>query len=111
MSPIEHLSDILDRRVSLHVPPRNTIAQIQEALREEWEATPQQDIRHLVEDDSQHLAKGTVAPGPWPRTILIMLIKSHGVWIKRCNKCLEFFISILHMSLRLMFGESLQFGD
>ena len=44
MSPIEQLWDILDRRVSSRVPPPNTIAQMQEALREEWEAIPQQDI-------------------------------------------------------------------
>ncbi len=48
MSPIEHLWDILDRRVSLRVPSPNTIVQMQEALREEWEAIPQQDIRRLV---------------------------------------------------------------
>ncbi len=41
MSPIEHLWDILDRRF----PPPNTSAQMQEALGEEWEDIPQQDIR------------------------------------------------------------------
>ncbi len=40
--------DILDRRVSSRVPPPNTIAQMQEALGEEWENLPQQDIRRLV---------------------------------------------------------------
>ncbi len=48
MSPIEHLWDILDHRVSSRVPPPNTITQTQEALREEWEVIPQQDIRCLV---------------------------------------------------------------
>ena len=73
MSPIEHLWDILDRRVSSRVPPPNTIAQMQEALREEWEAIPQQDIRRLVHSMRRRIT--ALYPSQrWPHTILIMLI-------------------------------------
>ncbi len=48
MSPIEHLWDILGRLVISRVPPPDTIAQMQEALMEQWEAIPQQDIRRFV---------------------------------------------------------------
>ena len=48
MSPIEHLWDILDRRVRARIPIPNTLRTLQNALREEWQAIPQQEIRMLV---------------------------------------------------------------
>ncbi len=48
MPLIEQPWDILDRRDSSRVPPQDTIALMQGALRKAWEAIPQQDLRRLV---------------------------------------------------------------
>ncbi len=74
MWPIEQLWDILDHRVSSRVPPPNTIAQMQEVLREEWEAITQQDIRPLVQTHSTYPSQR------WPPTILIVLCNLELAW-------------------------------
>ncbi len=72
------LCDILDRRVSSHVPPPNTIAQVQEALKEEWETIPQQHIRRLVHSMQRRLtaliqANGGHTRSYWLRSVIRML--------------------------------------
>ena len=46
LNPIEHLWDELGRRVRQRGP--TSIAQLASVLKEEWEAIPQQRIRHLI---------------------------------------------------------------
>lgn len=47
-NPIEHVWDMLGRRMRSRVPAPLTLNQLQEALLEEWELIPQQDISHLI---------------------------------------------------------------
>ena len=48
LSPIEHLWDVLDRRIRLRNPlPQNRV-QLSQALTEEWARIPQRDIQHLI---------------------------------------------------------------
>lgn len=48
LNPIEHLWDILDRRIRHRPNPPQTLQQLTEALVEEWDSIPQEDIRRLV---------------------------------------------------------------
>ena len=48
LSPIEHIWDILDRRVRHRVPLPANIGQLRDALAEEWENIPQVTIDNLV---------------------------------------------------------------
>ena len=48
LNPIEHLWDEVGRRVKQRDPPPASLAQLANALREEWEAVPQSIIRHLI---------------------------------------------------------------
>ena len=47
LNPIEHLWDILDRRVGQRQPAPQTLQQLAVALQEEWRAIPQENIRRL----------------------------------------------------------------
>lgn len=47
-NPIEHVWDMLGRRIRTRVPAPLTLNQLQQALLEEWELIPQEDIRHLI---------------------------------------------------------------
>ena len=48
LSPIEHLWDILDRRIRRRVPAPGSVRQLREALQEEWENIRQEEIRTLI---------------------------------------------------------------
>lgn len=48
LNPIEHLWDLLDRRVRKRPHPVQTLQQLKEALIEEWDNIPQEDIRRLI---------------------------------------------------------------
>ena len=48
LNPIEHLWDILDRRIRRRLNPPQTLQQLTEALVEEWNSIPQEVIRRLV---------------------------------------------------------------
>lgn len=48
MSPIEHVWDVLDRRIRRRVPGPATVPELRLALVEEWENIPQASIDHLV---------------------------------------------------------------
>ncbi len=62
-------------RVSSRVPPPNTIAQMQEALRDEWEAIPQQDIKRLVHSMRRRLTALIQANGGNTRYWLCSVIR------------------------------------
>jgi len=48
MNPIEHLWDILGRRVRARDPPVQNLQELTHALHDEWQQIPQQKIRRLV---------------------------------------------------------------
>lgn len=48
LNPIEHVWDMLDRRVRRRPNVPQTIQQLTQALVEEWEIIPQEDLRRLV---------------------------------------------------------------
>lgn len=48
LAPIEHLWDVLGRRVADNHPPSANVAQLTQILQQEWQAIPQQTLRTLV---------------------------------------------------------------
>ena len=49
LNPIEHIWDMLSRRIQVREPPVQNIRQLEAALHREWQQLPQQDIRRLTE--------------------------------------------------------------
>lgn len=49
MNPIEHVWDMLGRRIRSRFPAPTTIRELEGALVEEWEAIPQDDIARLIQ--------------------------------------------------------------
>ena len=54
MNPIEHMSDLLDRRVSGRHQVPQTVAELCQALIDEWHNVPQVDITNLVDSMRRH---------------------------------------------------------
>ena len=48
LNPIEHIWDMLSRRIHAREPPVQNIRQLEAALQREWQQLSQQDIRHLT---------------------------------------------------------------
>jgi transposase len=48
LNPIEHIWDMLDRRIQAREPPVQNIRQLEAALHREWQQLSQQDIRRLT---------------------------------------------------------------
>ena len=48
LNPIEHIWDMLGRRIHAREPPVQNIRQLEAALQREWQQLSQQDIRHLT---------------------------------------------------------------
>jgi transposase len=48
LNPIEHIWDMLGRRIQAREPPVQNIRQLEAALYREWQQIPQQDIRRLT---------------------------------------------------------------
>ena len=48
LNPIEHIWDMLGRRVQAREPPVQNIRQLEAALHQEWQQLTQQDIRRLT---------------------------------------------------------------
>lgn len=63
LSPIEHLWDVLDRRIRNREPQPGNIPQLLQALQEEWEAIPQNQIRRLVNSMRRRIAAVIQARG------------------------------------------------
>lgn len=49
LNPIEHLWDVLGRRVRAYNPPAATLQELFELLQQEWQAIPQDTLRRSVE--------------------------------------------------------------
>ena len=48
LNPIEHIWDMLDRRIQAREPPVQNIRQLEAALHREWQQLSQHDIRRLT---------------------------------------------------------------
>lgn len=48
LNPIEHVWDMLGRRIRSRQPPPETLNELRDALTEEWNAIPQDSIRELI---------------------------------------------------------------
>ncbi|GFR82544.1 transposable element Tcb1 transposase [Elysia marginata] len=48
LNPIEHLWDLLDRRVRMRQPQPQTLLPLERALHEEWDNIPQQAVQRLI---------------------------------------------------------------
>uniref|UniRef100_A0A8C6KD40 Tc1-like transposase DDE domain-containing protein n=1 Tax=Nothobranchius furzeri TaxID=105023 RepID=A0A8C6KD40_NOTFU len=48
MSPVEHVWDVLDRRIRQRVPIPNNIQQLRTAIEEEWTNIPQATIDNMI---------------------------------------------------------------
>ena len=60
LSPIEHLWDVLDRRVRRCNPPPASIPELRQALQDEWQAIPIQTINNLVGSMTRRI-RGAIA--------------------------------------------------
>ena len=60
LSPIEHLWDVLDRRVRRRNPPPASILELRQALQDEWQAIPIQTINNLVGSMTRRI-RGAIA--------------------------------------------------
>ena len=63
LNPIEHLWDVLGRRVRQRQPPPQSIAQLANGLQEEWLAVPQELILHLIHSMPNRINQVLVARG------------------------------------------------
>lgn len=63
MSPIEHLWDILDRRVRRRPQPPATLPALRRALEQEWNAIPQAHINRLIQSMTRRVRAGLAANG------------------------------------------------
>jgi hypothetical protein len=48
LNPIEHICDMLGRRILAREPPVQNIRQLEAALHREWQQLAQQDIQRLI---------------------------------------------------------------
>jgi transposase len=48
LNPIEHIWDMLGRRIQARAPPVQNIRQLEAALHRDWQQLSQQDIRRLT---------------------------------------------------------------
>ena len=65
LNPIEHIWDMLGRRIEDREPPVQTIRQLEAALHREWQQLSQQDIRRLtrgMRPSSKHVG---ITPGKY----------------------------------------------
>ena len=63
LSPIEHLWDVLDRRLRNHPQPPTTCQALCLVLIQEWNAIPQAEINRLILSMTRHVRAGLNANG------------------------------------------------
>jgi transposase len=59
LNPIEHIWDMLGRRIQAREPPVQNIRQLEAALHREWQQLSQQDIRRLT-GGMRHMAEAVI---------------------------------------------------
>ena len=68
LSPIEHLWELLDRRVRRRNPPPASIPELRQALQDEWQAIPIQTINNLVGSMTRRICGAIAVNGFIPDT-------------------------------------------
>ena len=76
LNPIEHLWDVLDRRVRQRNPAPQTLQQLAIALEAEWTAIPQQQIQRLIRSMPR-----------WCRAVLDSNGGHNRYWLQRHLAC------------------------
>ena len=66
LTPIEHMWDELDRRVRKHRNPPATLAQLRNALIDEWNNIPMRTVDALVNSVQRRIRAATAAKGGTP---------------------------------------------
>ena len=67
LNPIEHLWDILGRRIRRRDPPVHNVAQLDAALHQEWQRIPQNVIQRLIRGMSRRVDAVINAHGSYTR--------------------------------------------
>jgi transposase len=67
LNPIEHIWDMLGRRIQAREPPVQNIRQLEAALHREWQQLSQQDIRRLTEGMRRRVNAAIQARGSYTR--------------------------------------------
>lgn len=67
LNPIEHLWDILGRRIRRRDPPVQTVAELDAALHQEWQQVSQQTIQRLIRSMSRRVNQVINAHGSYTR--------------------------------------------
>jgi len=70
LNPIEHISDMLGRRMHAQEPPVQHICQLETELHREWQQLSQQDIRRLTGDMRRSAEPSSKHVGATPSTEL-----------------------------------------
>jgi hypothetical protein len=70
LNPIEHIWDILGRRIQAREPPVQNIRRLEAALHREWQQLSQQDIRRLTGGMGRRVEAVIQARGVTPGTEL-----------------------------------------
>ena len=65
--PLEHLWDILGRKIHEITPPVQTLAELEAALHQEWQQIPQQWIQGLVQGMRRYLAVTIAVQGGYKK--------------------------------------------
>jgi transposase len=67
MNPIEHVWDIIGRRIRQRQPPVQNLAQLDVVLHQEWNQLPQRKLQHLVQSMRRRVAAVVAANGGYTR--------------------------------------------
>jgi hypothetical protein len=85
LNPIEHIWDMLGRRIQAREPPVQNICQLEAALHREWQQPSQQDIRclHPVLNFEQYMSSQVIHKRRFESemTILSCLLNCEGQYL------------------------------
>jgi hypothetical protein len=104
MNPIEHIWDMLGRRIQVREPPVQNIRQLEAALHREWQQLSQQSIRRLTGGMRRRVEAVIQARGVTPASAVInhkqikknvnlMNISSQYHKASFCSKTCPFYVS------------------
>ena len=104
---IEHLWDELDRRIRKHRNPPATLAQLRNALINEWNNIPMRTVNALVNSIQRRIRAATAARGGHTRYWLLRLIFisrfGGGVGSYQLNSITQYVLIINQWNLELLF--------
>jgi hypothetical protein len=83
LNPIEHIWDMLGRRIHAREPPVQNIRQLEAALHREWQQLSQQDILRLTGGTRRRAEAAIQACGGYVRILDISVPGQLGTWTFR----------------------------